>query len=49
MAKVSKEELREAISKLPRVKLVYLPTPLEDCPRFSEALGGAHVLVKRDD
>lgn len=49
MAKVSKKELREAISKLPRVKLVYLPTPLEDCPRFSEALGGAHVLVKRDD
>jgi 1-aminocyclopropane-1-carboxylate deaminase/D-cysteine desulfhydrase-like pyridoxal-dependent ACC family enzyme len=49
MAKITVERLREAISTLPRVKLVYLPTPLEDCPRFSEALSGTHILVKRDE
>jgi D-cysteine desulfhydrase len=25
------------------------PTPLEECPRLSEALGGPRILVKRDD
>ena len=49
MAKINVEQLRGAISKLPRVKLVYLPTPLEDCPRFSEVLGGTNVLIKRDE
>jgi len=49
MEKINADGLREAISKLPRVKLVYLPTPLEDCPRFSEALGGTHILIKRDE
>ena len=49
MKKISTESLREAIDRLPRVKLVYLPTPLEDCRRFSEALGGTHMLIKRDE
>lgn len=44
-----KEQLKKAISKIPRVKLVDLPTPLHDCPRFSEAVGGVRVLIKRDD
>jgi 1-aminocyclopropane-1-carboxylate deaminase/D-cysteine desulfhydrase-like pyridoxal-dependent ACC family enzyme len=26
-----------------------LPTPLEDCPRLSQELGGPRILVKRDD
>ncbi|HEX9842963.1 MAG TPA: pyridoxal-phosphate dependent enzyme [bacterium] len=34
---------------LPRTRLAYLPTPLEDCPRLSEALGGPRLLIKRDD
>jgi D-cysteine desulfhydrase family pyridoxal phosphate-dependent enzyme len=37
------------IGKLPRARLCPLPTPLEELPRFSEALGGPRVLIKRDD
>lgn len=34
---------------LPRVRLAHLPTPLEELPRLSRALGGPRLLVKRDD
>ncbi len=34
---------------LPRFPLAQLPTPLEEAPRLSDALGGVRVLVKRDD
>ncbi|HET6413231.1 MAG TPA: D-cysteine desulfhydrase family protein [Anaeromyxobacter sp.] len=34
---------------VPRVRLGHLPTPLEDLPRLTEALGGPRLLVKRDD
>ena len=44
-----KAKLQEAISKLPRVRLAKLPTPLEECPRLSKALGGPRILIKRDD
>ena len=37
------------VSKFPRVKLCHRPTPLEEMPRFSKLLGGANLLVKRDD
>ena len=37
------------IAALPRVSLATLPTPLEEAPRLSEALGGVRVLFKRDD
>ncbi len=33
----------------PRVKIAYLPTPIESLPRLSAALGGPNLLVKRDD
>ena len=47
---VSAQELQEVIERFPRTALAELPTPLHDCPRFSEALGGkVRVLVKRDD
>jgi D-cysteine desulfhydrase family pyridoxal phosphate-dependent enzyme len=36
-------------TRLPRVVLAQLPTPLEPMDRFSEWLGGPRVLVKRDD
>ena len=36
-------------SRFPRVRIANLPTPLEEAPRFSAALGGARVLIKRDD
>lgn len=34
---------------LPRVPIAHPPTPLEEMPRLSEALGGPRLLVKRDD
>ena len=46
---MSPEELRAAMDTLPQVELADLPTPLHDCPRLSKELGGARVLVKRDD
>jgi L-cysteate sulfo-lyase len=35
--------------RVPRVRLAHLPTPLEELPRMSRALGGPRLLVKRDD
>jgi L-cysteate sulfo-lyase len=43
------KELRRQVDRLPRVELAHLPTPLEELPRFSAALGGPRVLIKRDD
>ncbi len=37
------------LGHIPRIKLTDLPTPLEEMPRLSEALGGPRLLVKRDD
>jgi len=37
------------LHSFPRVSLAQLPTPLEDAPRFSSALGGPRILIKRDD
>jgi len=36
-------------SNLSRIHLANLPTPLEPMPRLTEALGGPHLWVKRDD
>jgi len=33
----------------PRLRFAHLPTPVEDLPRLSAALGGPPLLVKRDD
>src|SRR6266540_2341572 len=35
--------------KLPRVRLGHFPTPLDELPRLSRALGGPRLFVKRDD
>lgn len=43
------DELRSCVGKLPRVQLGHLPTPLEFCPRLSEAIGGPQIYIKRDD
>jgi D-cysteine desulfhydrase family pyridoxal phosphate-dependent enzyme len=42
-------ELKVLIDRLPRVNLAKLPTPLEEAPRLSEALGGPRIFFKRDD
>ena len=44
----NKEHMRN-LHTFPRVSLAHLPTPLEDAPRLSSALGGPRILLKRDD
>ena len=34
---------------VPRLHFAHLPTSVETLPRLSEALGGPHLLIKRDD
>ncbi len=42
-------ELRERLAGFSRLDLADLPTPLDACPRLSEALGGPDIFVKRED
>jgi D-cysteine desulfhydrase family pyridoxal phosphate-dependent enzyme len=42
-------KLKASIDRLPRANLANLPTPLEEAPRLSEALGGPRIFFKRDD
>lgn len=37
------------MNPIPRLHFAHLPTPIEELPRLSEALGGPRILVKRDD
>ena len=46
---ISPQELQARIDRLPRVPLAHLPTPLEELPRLSAALGGPRIFIKRDD
>lgn len=46
---ISIETLRKKINTFPRVPLATLPTPLHELPRFSKALGGPPIFMKRDD
>ena len=48
-AVVTREQLCEKIEQLPQVDIGHFPTPLEECPRLSEALGGPRILIKRED
>lgn len=43
------DELRATIDQLPRVPLAATPTPIQEAPNLSRALGGPRILVKRDD
>ena len=46
---MSCDELRVRIARLPRIPLGNFPTPLEFCPRLTEAVGGPRIFIKRDD
>ncbi|MDE0299792.1 MAG: D-cysteine desulfhydrase family protein [Candidatus Poribacteria bacterium] len=46
---VTCEGLRERIGHVPQVNLGHFPTPLEDCTRLSDKLGGPRILIKRED
>jgi D-cysteine desulfhydrase len=37
------------MNDIPRLRFAHLPTPIEELPRLSEALGGPRLLIKRDD
>jgi len=45
---LSSDQLRDCLSRLPRVQLAHLPTPLDKCPRLSGSLRRT-VMIKRDD
>src|SRR5439155_4044541 len=42
------DDLRARIAKVPRVRLAFLPTPLQHCARLSADLG-VDLWIKRDD
>jgi len=46
---ISLARLKRLIAAFPRVALGVLPTPLHEVPRFSKALGGPRIFIKRDD
>jgi len=46
---ISAEELQTKVDKVPRVKLVNLPTPLQKMKRLTDSLNGPQLWVKRDD
>src|SRR3954470_4225614 len=41
--------IRDRIARVPRVKLALTPTPIEEAPNLSRALGGPRIFIKRDD
>ncbi len=43
------DQITELMNQMPRVRLTPLPTPLQECPRLSAALGGPRIFIKRDD
>jgi len=45
---LTRGQVREAIARIPRVRLAHLPTPLQPCPRTSRELG-IDLSIKRDD
>jgi len=47
--KAASKDVKMAIERLPRVKLVHLPTPLVEAEELSRELGGPRILIKRDD
>ncbi len=46
---IIREDLLQRIAKIPQVDIGHFPTPLEACPRLTEALGGPRIYIKRED
>ena len=46
---ITRQDLLQRIAKIPQVDIGHFPTPLEECPRLSEALGGPRIYIKRED
>jgi 1-aminocyclopropane-1-carboxylate deaminase/D-cysteine desulfhydrase-like pyridoxal-dependent ACC family enzyme len=45
----SHDWIRERLAQIPRVKIALTPTPLQEAPNLTKALGGPRIFVKRDD
>ena len=45
----STQQLRQRLDRLPRLRLAALPTPLDELPRLSAAIGGPQIWMKRED
>ena len=43
------KEIRDRIARIPRVKLALTPTPIQEAPNLTRALGGPRIFIKRDD
>jgi 1-aminocyclopropane-1-carboxylate deaminase/D-cysteine desulfhydrase-like pyridoxal-dependent ACC family enzyme len=48
-AQLTPDEIRGRVARLPRLPFAFVPTPLEECPKLTAALGGPRILIKRDD
>lgn len=46
---ITAEALRKRLARFSRLSLADLPTPLLDCPRLTEKLGGPRIWIKRED
>ena len=47
--RLDRDQIHERIGRLPRVRLAFTPTPLEETPRLAKALGGPRIFFKRED
>jgi 1-aminocyclopropane-1-carboxylate deaminase/D-cysteine desulfhydrase-like pyridoxal-dependent ACC family enzyme len=48
-ARLAPDDLRARVARLTRIPFAFVPTPLEECPGLTKALGGPRLLIKRDD
>lgn len=46
---ITRVDLLQRIARVPQVNIGHFPTPLEECPRLSEKLGGPRIFMKRED
>ena len=46
---ITRVNLLQRIARVPQVNIGHFPTPLEECPRLSEELGGPRIFIKRED
>jgi len=47
--RLTPQTLQAQIDELARIRIAHLPTPLEFCPRLTQALKGPEIWIKRDD
>lgn len=48
-ARLTPDEVRARVARLPRIPFAHVPTPLEELPRLAGRLGGPRIFAKRDD